>query len=215
MRRTTPSPVKDLLLNRYAHIADGVATLFHPYVEVVIHDLHDQTVLHIANNLSRREPGDDSALEEIPGTARERMVGPYEKLNWDGRRMRSVSAVLFDDQARPAGMMCINFNIAVFDEMRGALDILLQGAGVRPQPAELFRDDWQERINLFLHGWLRERGASLNTLGRTQKRELVDALHAEGAFGGKSAVNYVANVLGMGRATIYKRLKELREGADE
>ncbi|VEB44276.1 Uncharacterized protein conserved in bacteria [Chromobacterium violaceum] len=142
------------------------------------------------------------------------MVGPYEKLNWDGRRMRSVSAVLFDDQARPAGMMCINFNIAVFDEMRGALDILLKGAGVQPQPAELFRDDWQERINLFLHGWLRERGASLSALGRAQKRELVDALHEEGAFGGKSAVNYVANVLGMGRATVYKRIKELREAAD-
>ncbi|MPQ72195.1 transcriptional regulator, partial [Pseudomonas sp. MWU12-2323] len=153
---------KDLLLNRYAHIADGIAVLFHPYVEGVIHELYDQTVLPIAHNLSRREPGADYALEEIPATARERIVGPYEKLNWDGRKMRSVSAVLFDDLARPAGMMCINFNIAVFDEMRGALDILLQGAGMRPQPDELFRDDWQERINLFLHGWLRERGASLN-----------------------------------------------------
>ncbi|WP_198414607.1 helix-turn-helix transcriptional regulator [Chromobacterium phragmitis] len=214
MRRIAPSPVKDLLLNRYAHIADAIATLFHPYVEAVIHDLHDQTVLHIANNLSRRSPGDDSALEEIPGAARDRVVGPYEKLNWDGRRMRSVSAVLFDDQARPAGMLCLNFNIAVFDEMRGALDILLKGAGVRPQPAELFRDDWQERVNVFLHGWLRERGLGLNGLGRSHKRELVDALHAEGAFSGKSAVNYVANVLGMGRATVYKRIKELRGGMD-
>lgn len=213
MRRPNPSPVKDLLLNRYAHIADGVAALFHPYVEVVIHDLRDQTVLHIANNLSRREPGDDSALEEIPGTVRDRMVGPYEKLNWDGRRMRSVSAVLFDDQAQPAGMMCINFNIAVFDEMRGALDILLKGAGVQPQPAELFRDDWQERINLFLHAGCAS-AAPASTLWARQKRELVDALHEEGAFGGKSAVNYVANVLGMGRATVYKRIKELREAAD-
>ncbi|MEO9386807.1 helix-turn-helix transcriptional regulator [Chromobacterium phragmitis] len=214
MRRIAPSPVKDLLLNRYAHIADAISTLFHPYVEAVIHDLHDQTVLHIANNLSRRSPGDDSALEKIPGAARDRVVGPYEKLNWDGRRMRSVSAVLFDDQARPAGMLCLNFNIAVFDEMRGALDILLKGAGVRPQPAELFRDDWQERVNVFLHGWLRERGLGLNGLGRSHKRELVDALHAEGAFSGKSAVNYVANVLGMGRATVYKRIKELRGGMD-
>mgnify|MGYP000384976042 CR=1 FL=1 len=42
------------------------------------------------------------------------------------------------------------------------------------------------------------------------KRELVLALHAEGAFKGKSASNYVANVLGMGRATVYKHLKELK-----
>jgi len=114
--RKKQSPVKDLLLTRYAPIADGIAALFFPYAEVVIHDLHDQTVLYLANNLSKREVGDDSALEEIDHSARERVIGPYEKLNWDGRRMRCVSNVLFDDEGRPAGMMCINFNIAVFDE---------------------------------------------------------------------------------------------------
>ena len=155
-------PVKDLLLTRYAPIADGIAALFFPYAEVVIHDLHDQTVLYLANNLSKREVGDDSALEEIDHSARERVIGPYEKLNWDGRRMRCVSNVLFDDEGRPAGMMCINFNIAVFDEVRATLDLFIKGAGVVAQPDELFRDDWQERINTFLHGWLRERQVGLN-----------------------------------------------------
>jgi predicted transcriptional regulator YheO len=51
---------------------------------------------------------------------------------------------------------------------------------------------------------------SLNLLTRDHKRELVLALHAEGAFKGKSASNYVANVLNMGRATVYKHLKELK-----
>ena len=31
-----------------------------------------------------------------------------------------------------------------------------------------------------------------------------------GAFKGKSAANYVANVLNMGRATVYKHLKEIK-----
>lgn len=155
--RKKKSPVKDLLLTRYAPIDDGIAALFFPYAEVVIHDLHDQTVLYLANNLSKREVGDDSALEEIDHSARERVIGPYEKLNWDGRRMRCVSNILFDDDGRPAGMMCINFNIAVFDEVRATLDLFIKGAGVVTQPDELFRDDWQERINTFLHGWLSER----------------------------------------------------------
>ncbi|MGC3029969.1 helix-turn-helix transcriptional regulator [Burkholderia sp. DN3021] len=209
--RKKKSPVKDLLLTRYAPIADGIAALFFPYAEVVIHDLHDQTVLYLANNLSKREVGDDSALEEIDHSARERVIGPYEKLNWDGRRMRCVSNVLFDDEGRPAGMMCINFNIAVFDEVRATLDLFIKGAGVVAQPDELFRDDWQERINTFLHGWLHERQVGLNGLTREHRRELVEALYAEGAFRGKSAANYVANVLGMGRATVYKHLKHLKE----
>ncbi|MEX3960011.1 transcriptional regulator [Trinickia sp. EG282A] len=213
MRKKNVSLVKDLLLTRYAPIADGIATLFFPYAEVVIHDLHDQKVLYLANNLSKREIGDDSALEEIDHSARERVIGPYEKLNWDGRKMRCVSNVLFDDRGQPAGMMCINFNIAAFEDVRSALDLFIKGAGVVAQPDELFRDDWQERINTFLHGWLRERQVALNALTRDHRRELVEALYAEGAFRGKSSANYVAKVLGMGRATVYKHLKQLKEGA--
>ena len=93
---------------------------------------------------------------------------------------------------------------------RGARDArpVHQGAGVVAQPDELFRDDWQERINTFLHGRLREparrlRERQVAELTREHRRELVEALYAEGAFRGKSAANYVANVLGMGRATVY------------
>ena len=48
----------------------------------------------------------------------------------------------------------------------------------------------------------------LNVLTREHKRERGEALHAEGAFKGKSAANHVANVLNLGRATVYKNLKE-------
>jgi D-arginine utilization repressor len=39
-------------------------------------------------------------------------------------------------------------------------------------------------------------------------------LHAEGAFKGKSSANYVAKVLGMGRATVYKHLREMKAGTE-
>jgi len=212
MRKKRVSPVKDLLLTRYAPIADGIAALFFPYAEVVIHDLHDQTVLYLANNLSRRETGDDSTPEEIDHPARERVIGPYEKLNWDGRRMRCVSNMLLDDSGQPAGVMCINFNIAVFEEVRSTLDLFIKGTGIVTQPEELFRDDWQDRINTFLHTWLRERQIGINALTREHKREIVEALHAQGAFRGRSSANYVAAVLTMGRATVYKILKQMKEG---
>jgi D-arginine utilization repressor len=213
MRKKKTSPVKDLLLTRYAPIADGIAALFFPYAEVVIHDLHDQTVLYLANNLSKREIGDDSALEEIDHSARERVIGPYEKLNWDGRRMRCVSNVLFDDRGQPAGMMCINFNIAVFDDVRSTLDLFIKGGTMTDAPTnDLFRDDWQDRINTYLHNWLRDRQMGINALTREHKREIVEALHAQGAFRGRSSANYVAAVLTMGRATVYKILKQMKEG---
>lgn len=208
--RTTP-PRQDPALENYRAIADAIATLFFPHAEVVLHDLRTQTVAYIANNISKREIGDDAALEDmLSEEASERNIGPYEKLNWDGQKIRSVSTVLRDAEGTPLALLCINLNISLFESAKAALDLFLSSSKLIPQPDALFRDDWQERINTFLHNWLRQRQLGLNLLTREHKRELVEALHAEGAFRGKSAANYVANVLNMGRATVYKHLKEIK-----
>lgn len=201
------------MLSRYQSIADAIATLFYPYAEVVLHDLATQSVAYIANNFSKRELGDDSGLDELENTPDATVIGPYEKLNWDGRKLRSISVVLRDDAGTTLGMMCVNLDISVFEGARAALDLFLSGSKLVAQPALLFEDDWQERINRFIHGWLQQRQLSLSILNREHKRELVQALLHEGAFRGKNAANYVANVLGMGRATVFKHLKELKEQA--
>jgi predicted transcriptional regulator YheO len=208
-------PRQDPALDNYRAIADAIATLFFPHAEVVLHDLRTQQVDYIANNLSKRRVGDDAALEDLLSDERdERNIGPYEKLNWDGQKIRSVSTVLRDGKGTPIAVLCINLNISLFESAKAALDLFLSSSKLIPQPDALFRDDWQERINTFLHSWLRQRQLGLNLLTREHKRELVEALHAEGAFKGKSAANYVANVLNMGRATVYKHLKEIKgEGA--
>ncbi|MEO4049075.1 PAS domain-containing protein [Pseudomonas sp. CAU 1711] len=198
-------------LDNYRAIADAVAALFFPHVEVVLHDLRTQKIDHIANNISKRAVGDDAALEDLlENTPDERTIGPYEKLNWDGQKIRSLSTVLRDARGTPVAVLCLNFNITLLESARQALELLLSSSKLIPQPDSLFRDDWQERINTFLHAWLQQRQLGLNLLTREHKRELVEALHAEGAFKGKSAANYIANVLNMGRATVYKHLKEIK-----
>lgn len=205
-----PTPAADL--DNFRAIADAIATLFFPHAEVVLHDLRTQKVDYIANNISKREIGDDAALEDmLEGEVDERNIGPYEKLNWDGQKIRSVSTVLRDAHGVPIAVLCINLNISLFESAKQALDLFLSPGRLVPQPDALFRDDWQERINTFLNAWLRQRQLGLNLLTREHKRELVEALHAEGAFKGKSAANYVANVLNMGRATVYKHLKEIKQ----
>ncbi|MFP6864112.1 transcriptional regulator [Pseudomonas sp.] len=206
---TPPRPAPEL--DNYRTIADAIATLFFPHAEVVLHDLRTQKVDYIANNISKRVIGDDAALEDmLSGEVDERNIGPYEKLNWDGQKIRSVSSVLRDASGTPIAVLCINLNISMFETAKQALDLFLSSSKLVPQPDALFRDDWQERINTFLHSWLRQRQLGLSLLTREHKRELVEALHAEGAFKGKSAANYIANVLNMGRATVYKHLKEIK-----
>ncbi|MBR8167956.1 PAS domain-containing protein [Burkholderia cenocepacia] len=197
-------------LDSFRAVADAITQLFPPYTEVVLHDLGSQTVVHVANNLSKREIGDDSALDEIGFDVQESVIGPYEKLGWDGRKVRSISVVLRNEDGVEIGVMCINFHLAALDQAKQALEMLVSSAVLQPQPAKLFRDDWQDRVNVFLNHWLQERKLTLSMLTREHKRELVAALYEEGAFNGKSAANYVAKLLALGRATIFNYLKDLR-----
>ena len=202
---------RETLLARYQGFCDAIAAIFFPYAEVVVHDLGTQSVVYIANNISKRMLGDASALDNIEFDSDENVLGPFEKLNWDGRAVRSVSIVVRDDQQQAIGVICLNLNIAVFEQARAALDLFVKGAKIVPQPDKLFKDDWQERINTYLHHWLQQNQLGLSTLSREHKRQLVHVLYEQGAFNGKSAANYVANVLDMGRATVFKHLKEIKE----
>ena len=205
-----PLPQADLLARTQA-FADGVATLFFPYAEVVVHDLRSQRVAYIANNLSRREIGDDSALERAELPAGEPVIGPYAKRNFDGAVMRSVSIVVRDSAGNNIGLVCINLNIGVFEQAHAALGQFVSGARLMQQPEPIFQDDWQERINTFIHAWLGKRHAALKFLTRDQKRELVQDLFASGAFQGRSAADYIARVLDMGRATVFKHARAMKE----
>lgn len=196
----------------YQIIADSIATLLFPHAEVILHDLKTQQVVHIANNLSKRKVGDDSALDELPSDSlATQSIGPYEKLNWDGQRLRSITSILRDEHGQAVMALCINLNYSVLEQARDALNLFFQSSRIMPQPEALFRDDWQERINTFMHAWLNKNSLGLNSLRREDKRQLVEALYQERAFEGRSAFDYVANVLSMGRATVYKYVKALRE----
>ena len=191
-------------------IADGIAALFFPSVEVVIHDVAAGTVAYIANNLSKRKPGDDAGLDDMGEAPLAAVTGPYEKLNWDGKKMRSVT-IATDDGTTSGYLLCINLSTAVFEEARNALELFLSVTRLQSQPEQLFRDDWQENINTFLHEWIRRENTSLAALTREQKKALVQNLHREGAFRAKNSADYIAGVLSLGRTTVYKYLREIRE----
>ena len=200
-----------MTLQNYKAIADSISLLLYPHAEVIVHDLASQTVAYIADNFSQRQLGDDSAIDdELDALLEGVNLGPYEKLNWNGQKVRAISTVLRNEAGVAEHLMCINLNVSVLEQAHAALEAFFQVSRVVAKPDALFRNDWQERINTFLHGWLQANGLSLQTLKMKDKRTLVQALHAEGAFGGRSGADYVANVLSMGRATVYKYLKDLK-----
>ncbi|AJJ17685.1 MULTISPECIES: helix-turn-helix transcriptional regulator [Yersinia] len=198
------------MLSRYQPIADAIATLFSPYAEVAIHDLASQKLVYIANNYSQRELGEDSNLNDLRFDQHSQVIGPYQKRNWDGRQLRSISTVLRDDNRQPIGLLCINLDITVFESAKAALELFLSGQQLQPQPEVLFQDDWQERINTYIHQWLQQQQLTLAALNNASRRMLIETLYQQGAFNGKNAAGYVAKILGIARATVYNHLKNIK-----
>lgn len=213
------SPISDgethhAALTPFFAIADGLAALYAPYLEAVVHDLSTASVAHIANPMSHRGPGDPSHLEDFAYDPGSRVVGPYEKINWDGRRMKCVSVVLRDPAGEPLGLLCLNTDVSGFDQVRRALDAFLAPAAAQGDVASLFVADWHESVNRLVAAWTGERGLTVERLDRIQRRALIAELQRKGAFEARRAPAYVARLLGVSRATLYGELAALRAQAE-
>ncbi|QTG16960.1 hypothetical protein G6M86_27040 (plasmid) [Agrobacterium tumefaciens] len=197
-------------LRVYEPVCDAIALILQPYAEVVLHDLESETVSYIANNFSRRDLGEPSLLHEIDFRATDRTIGPYEKVNFDGRRLKSVSAVLRSLEDKPIAVLCINVDVSHIQTAIQVLSTLSTVSIDEGKPAALFKEDWHERVNEYVHSWTTKRGILIADLTRVQKQELVRELADDGAFSGKHAAAYISKILQMGRATVYNYLREAR-----
>jgi predicted transcriptional regulator YheO len=193
-------------MRQFFSIAEAVCALLAPHAEVVIHDLKSGKIAAIYNNFSKRKVGDDSSLDDLPEIIPD-VFPPYFKTNWNGQRIKSTSATLKDQEGKPIGLLCINLDISKWEEMSQFIRLMIEPA--IDQPAMLFKDDWRERVNVYVTDHLKKEGLSLQTLNKEQKQGLVRALYRVGAFESKNAANYIADVLQISRATIYNYLKTL------
>lgn len=195
-------------LSHYKPIAEAISLLLYPHAEVIIHNLNSGCIEAIFNNLSKRAVGDASLLDEIDNLAEvQEVFPPYFKTNWDGRKMKSVTAVLRNPRRKPIGLLCINLDISKWEEMHRFIQDLIQPT--TDMPDFLFKNDWREKINLYVSSYLKQHALRLESLDKAEKKKLLLSLYQEGGFDTKNAASYAAEVLQISRATVYNYLKEM------
>lgn len=198
-------------LAQHFAVADAIAALFRPHVEVVVHDLVSMTIAHIANPLSRRKPGDSSSADRFPDEAlRQPVIGPYRKTSTDGRNMRSVTAVLRDPQGKPHGMLCINFDVSMLERVQDSLGALAF-LPASPEPQTFFHDSWRQALEQMVRGYETTAGMSAMALDAAGRRELIRQIHDARILDIRNAAPAVAERLGISRASLYKYLKDARD----
>lgn len=195
-------------LSKFFSLGEAVSLLLFPYGEIVIHNLKTQKIVAIFNNLSKRKIGDESLLEPLEHYENLPDVFPiYPKLNWDGKKMKSISTILRDSNGSPIGLFCINLDISKWEEMSGFLNKWIESSDFQMQPKSLFKNDWRENINVYMDNYLKKNGLIIKTMDREDKKKLVRSLQKEGGFQTKNAATYIADILGVSRATIYNYLR--------
>jgi len=196
-------------------VLECITQLFCPYVEAVLHDLESGNIVAIYNNLSKRAAGDRSAISKFVGDSIDEfpdVFEPYYKTNWDGKKFKCVSVTIRDDNGKPIGLMCFNFDTSVFSGINQSLAELLAVASSQAQnPIEQFTEDWQARVNECIGNYLKENHLTLKALNKGQKREAVNRLYNHGLFNYRSAAAYISEQLNISRATVYNYLKEEKE----
>ncbi|CDG82197.1 helix-turn-helix transcriptional regulator [Janthinobacterium agaricidamnosum] len=206
----------DARLRCYYPIASAISVLFHPQVEVLIHDLKTEKIAFIANPISKRKIGDSSLGDQFPDTALEEdVIGPYRKVNRDGRNLRSITAVLRDANQAPIAVMCINFDVSRFEDIAEQIKAFAFLPHSLEPHAPFFHDNWRQAMERAVQEQESSAGAPIKAMNAGQRLQLIRRLEADGLFNVRNAPPVIAERMGISRAALYKHLKTIRGGAAE
>jgi D-arginine utilization repressor len=202
---------RSLSLDPFRHlfgVGEAVATLLHPYAEVVIHDLRTGRIVRIWNSFSDRQAGDLSNLKEAEAAFPhdQRVLGPYDKaLNSEGRT-KSITAAMRDENEELFGFMCINLDVSLLDRAAAVLSMFASSEMKRPEP--IYRNDMKQHINYLVRDYSIKVNRPIDNLTKEQRIELVSMVDRDGLFQARNSVKLVATAMKISRASVYNLLAE-------
>lgn len=199
-------------LSSFIPLCRSLHKLLPGLVEVVLHDLESNTIVHIENAFTPRKAGDDSLLEtanyacelEPDGT-----IGPYRKSNPDGGRLKSVSSLISDEEGRPIGLLCINMRVDALESVVQLCETLVSVAPVDTRT--MLRNDWRETSNAIISDALAEKSLTLTHARRQDRLDIVQRLNDADIFSTRGSSDYIAGALGISRASLYQLLRAARD----
>lgn len=214
---TTSAPAPSIPESTYGvlrQVAAALGRLFEPFCEVVIHDFSDfeHSIVCLAGNITNRNIGGaatDLLLAKASDGETDEDLYNYLTSLPGGRLMKSCTVFLRDEDGRARGAFCINFDITAFVAMRNQLGRFIATAA-DDDIVETFTDDIEETVQNLIAETLAEIGQGQPLLNRDDKIDLIRRLDEKGVFQVKKMAPFVADQLGVSRATIYNYLREGR-----
>lgn len=138
-----------------------------------------------------------------------RDIPNYKTQSTKGQIMKSSTVFLRNQDQKPVGALCINYDISLFMQFGGEIEEFIHFENTESQTENFFstvQDVIHGMVEEVLHGF--KKAPSIMTID--EKVECVRILEQKGTFLIKGATEYVAHALGVSKFTVYNYLQKIR-----
>jgi predicted transcriptional regulator YheO len=204
-------------------VVRGLAEMFGPECEVVLHDLSrlPHSIVAIENGHVTGRTVGDVPTDLMLRTLRRNDEGTDDVRLYvtssDGKLLKSLAVTLRDDEGEAYAILGLNYDLSdVVQTQRTLANFAAVGrlVGVSgPETEEIFAGDIRDVVAGMITKILNEMGKTPGVMSREEKMDVVKRLEERGAFLVKRSAEQVADALDLSRYTIFSYLKEIRRPA--
>lgn len=230
------------ILKQYTIIAQFLGKTLGPDYEIVLHDLnpdHYEIAAIVNSHVSGRSIGGpltNASLKMLMDKAYESddYLCNYKGVAENGHVLRSSTMFIKDEDGKPVGLLCINFDDSRYTELchnllsvvhpskflnanPAAHAVVKTKHGAQemnlPAPSDPITENFSMDIPSLMQKIFTDATASIVTpmdhLNQQEKKEIIEKLNKQGLFQLKGAISFVAKQFSCSSATIYRYLSEL------
>ncbi|MDD4895166.1 MAG: PAS domain-containing protein [Atribacterota bacterium] len=218
------------ILEKFVPVAKGIARAFGKNCEVILHDVQDleHSIVLIENgHITGRQVGapmTDLGLYFLTSDLFNDIdyVASYQTESKDGKKLKSTSIFIRDNNRKIVGFLCINFNIEPMINISREIDEFCNVNNNLNSVENIIKEEREESFSHSLDD-LMERlfskaqqriGKEINKMQKEDKIEMVRYLQKHGIFLVKDAIDRLAERLNVSRFTIYNYLAEIKPEHD-
>lgn len=209
-------------LDFFQRLLKAIGSTFGDQCEVLLHDYslsegYEKTIVAIENgHLTGRKVGDcgsNLGLEVLRGSVENGDKYNYITQSRDGKVFRSSSIYIRDEEQKPIGCLCINFNISDFLLAENTLKSITHHESSNEEE-EFFANNVNDLLDHMLQEAIKQIGKPVNHMTREEKIAAIAYLDSKGAFLITKSGDKVCEFLGISKYTLYNYLDEVRRNSE-
>lgn len=207
--------IDDLKLDFLKRLARGIVEQFGDSCEVVIHDLHadslQNTIVEIENGcVTNRKIGDGASHIVIDSLKKTKHDSEdslcYLTKTHDGRTLKSSSIYIRDENNQPEGIFCINYDITQLTIAENSIKSLLY-AGNENNEVESIPRNVNDLLDDLIEQSVKAIGKPLSLMNKQDKIKAIQFLNETGAFLITKSGDKISEYFGISKYSIYNYIK--------